>query len=592
MNPSKLLFTVLLCLSANFLFSQTNVAINTTGAVGNASAMLDVSSTNTGMLVPRVALTATNAAAPVAAPATSLLVYNTATASAGLTLVTPGYYYWDGAQWVRFVTGALPGPAWMVTGNTGTNPATHFAGTTDAVDFVIRTNNTEKMRITSGGNAGIGTNAPGYQLTLGATGSVFGVENTASFVARNAASTYEAYLWPRWSDNVMYLNYGANGFNIRNNASTTAMFMTNGGLVGVGNFTNPQVRLAIDGAGTNVYATSAWVENNMHVQGNEVLTIGGRGRLRVGTAWNFAGLYSDVSSGGAANDLILGSSSGTTRVGPGAGSGQHLRWANSNLRDDQGGSMELGGSDLNGQGGSGTPYIDWHINDGYTRDYDFRMIGGTDANGDILTFWTYAANTLYRYMDFDWIGAYDCWADVSAWRYWANASNALYWDVVNDLDVIDAIHPKAGFDGKTKEPIVLNDPLTMPDFLVSKTNDNKGYAYDIGATANFSIGAIRMLRRETKTSDEAIDSRIDRLEAIITQLTGQPLGQIDYTANSTAFAGIESFVVMDARVSIDSKITISGLSNYEIVKQTNGSFAIKFSTPPVTDVNFSYSGNF
>ncbi|MES2798700.1 MAG: tail fiber domain-containing protein [Bacteroidota bacterium] len=123
---------------------------------------------------------------------------------------------------------------WMTTGNAGTIAGTNFIGTTDAVDFVTRTNNTEKMRVTSAGNVGIGTNTPGFQLTLGTTGNVFGVENTASFAAKNAGGGYETYFWPRWSDNVMYMNYGANGFNIRNNASATTMFMTNAGLVGIG----------------------------------------------------------------------------------------------------------------------------------------------------------------------------------------------------------------------------------------------------------------------------------------------------------------------------------------------------------------------
>ncbi len=148
------LFTVLFL--SSFLFSQ-NVAINTTGVAANASSMLDVNATDKGVLVPRIALTATNVAAPVVAPLTSLLVFNTATAGAGATAVAPGYYWWDGAQWVRLFN---TGNAWQTSGNYGTNPAVNFAGTVDAQDFVIRTNNTEKMRITSGGNAGIGIAIP------------------------------------------------------------------------------------------------------------------------------------------------------------------------------------------------------------------------------------------------------------------------------------------------------------------------------------------------------------------------------------------------------------------------------------------------
>ena len=52
------------------------------------------------------------------------------------------------------------GNDWTTTGNAGTNPATNFAGTTDATDFVIRTNNTERARVTSAGRLGVGTTAP------------------------------------------------------------------------------------------------------------------------------------------------------------------------------------------------------------------------------------------------------------------------------------------------------------------------------------------------------------------------------------------------------------------------------------------------
>lgn len=84
-----------------------------------------------------------------------------------------------------------------------------------------------------GGNIGIGTIVPDRQLTLGATGAVFGVQNTANFQAKNSTGNYETYLWPRWSDNIMYLNYGSGGFNIRNNASVTTMFMDNDGSIDI-----------------------------------------------------------------------------------------------------------------------------------------------------------------------------------------------------------------------------------------------------------------------------------------------------------------------------------------------------------------------
>ncbi len=153
MKQFKLLLITGLLLSTQIL--AQNVGINATGAAPDASAMLDIVSANRGLLIPRVALTATNAAGPIAAPTTSLLVYNTATAGAGLTAVTPGYYYWDGAAWVRFQASNTIDD-WKLIGNAGTTAPTsgygtainnNFIGTTDAVDFSIGTNGLERFRI-------------------------------------------------------------------------------------------------------------------------------------------------------------------------------------------------------------------------------------------------------------------------------------------------------------------------------------------------------------------------------------------------------------------------------------------------------------
>ncbi len=114
------------------------------------SARLHIEDNVRGLLIPNVALTATNVAAPVTSPATSLLVYNTNTAGSGATAVTPGFYYWDGSQWVRLLDGGSGGggggPAWLLTGNAGTNPAVNFLGTTDNNSLRIRVNNQQTFQ--------------------------------------------------------------------------------------------------------------------------------------------------------------------------------------------------------------------------------------------------------------------------------------------------------------------------------------------------------------------------------------------------------------------------------------------------------------
>ncbi len=152
-------FALLFLLCAAHIEAQ-NVGISEVAITPDASSILELRSTTRGVLIPRLALTQTTSAAPVTSPATSLLVFNTATVND----VTPGFYYWSGSVWVRILSGTLPASGWQLTGNAGTNPSTNFLGTTDAQDFVIRTNNNERIRVQSAGNVGIGTAAPTAQL--------------------------------------------------------------------------------------------------------------------------------------------------------------------------------------------------------------------------------------------------------------------------------------------------------------------------------------------------------------------------------------------------------------------------------------------
>lgn len=78
------------------------ILFNLSGALfaqNNPSAMLDVASSNKGVLFPRVALSSTADISTIVSPATSLLVYNTATVGIPPNNVSPGYYYWTGTKW-------------------------------------------------------------------------------------------------------------------------------------------------------------------------------------------------------------------------------------------------------------------------------------------------------------------------------------------------------------------------------------------------------------------------------------------------------------------------------------------------------------
>ena len=104
----KIIFTISIVSASLFGYSQ-NVGINTTGALPDASAGLDIDFTNKGLLVPRVSLTSTTDVVTIPTPATSLLVYNT---NAAMTGGAVGYWYYDGTQWVQALGPQGPaGPA-------------------------------------------------------------------------------------------------------------------------------------------------------------------------------------------------------------------------------------------------------------------------------------------------------------------------------------------------------------------------------------------------------------------------------------------------------------------------------------------------
>jgi hypothetical protein len=88
---------------------QAQVSISTTCDDPDASSMLDVQSTDKGMLVPR--MTATQMG-NIASPATGLLVFNT---------TANEFYYFDGTNWMPFNTDTTDGDAWDVTGEDQTS---------------------------------------------------------------------------------------------------------------------------------------------------------------------------------------------------------------------------------------------------------------------------------------------------------------------------------------------------------------------------------------------------------------------------------------------------------------------------------------
>ncbi|SFN10100.1 hypothetical protein SAMN05421594_1021 [Chryseobacterium oleae] len=105
-------------LFVGFIFMKAQVGIGV--ALPNTNARLEVTSTNKGVLLPRLALVSTNSASPLSAHVAGMTVYNTATnTSVPANPVYPGEYYNDGTQWLRKSSW---NDARMITGGSITDP--------------------------------------------------------------------------------------------------------------------------------------------------------------------------------------------------------------------------------------------------------------------------------------------------------------------------------------------------------------------------------------------------------------------------------------------------------------------------------------
>ena len=126
----------------SFVSNAQSVSINNDGSQPDSSAILDIKSNSKGILIPRVALTGANDIATIASPKPSLLVYNTATTGSGSNSVEPGFYFWKDSIWIRIAdAGNSMGSAWKLGGNSGTDTAKNFIGTTDNKPLLFKVNN-------------------------------------------------------------------------------------------------------------------------------------------------------------------------------------------------------------------------------------------------------------------------------------------------------------------------------------------------------------------------------------------------------------------------------------------------------------------
>jgi hypothetical protein len=149
----------IIAITACITMQAQNVAINNSAIAADASAILDVSSTSKGLLIPRMN---TSAISSIVNPAKGLLVYDSVKNQLMVNMGTAAVSDW---QTIVFKSG------WGLTGNVGTNPFANFIGTTDNQPLKFKVNNTDAGSISSNGNLLLGYNSGNPSITgIGNTG--------------------------------------------------------------------------------------------------------------------------------------------------------------------------------------------------------------------------------------------------------------------------------------------------------------------------------------------------------------------------------------------------------------------------------------
>lgn len=176
----------------------------------NSNSILELESTNKGLLLPRVALSATTNTTPLSAHTAGMIIYNTSTSND----VVPGYYYNNGTQWIKI--GNSKDEAWY--------------GTDDNKPANLNTENIYSM-----GKVGIGTNSPSKRLSLYST-----YNNGSDIISETDASRKIKHWFKNGSINWSIGTPGStaapsNGFMIKNETvGRTDFTITRYGKIGIG----------------------------------------------------------------------------------------------------------------------------------------------------------------------------------------------------------------------------------------------------------------------------------------------------------------------------------------------------------------------
>lgn len=185
----KVLFFFLISIQ---IYAQTGIGTTTP----EASAKLDISSTNKGFLPPRVTLTSITDNTTIPNPATGLLVYNTGN-NVGLVA---GYYYWNGSSWATIATATGSGVSASYVRGSRTTAQTAGLSTNGLVAFtqvdqlagqdISLNTTTGQITLAAGKTYRLQAQVPSFQTSAADARPQFGWynETTGAYVGSSSAA--------------------------------------------------------------------------------------------------------------------------------------------------------------------------------------------------------------------------------------------------------------------------------------------------------------------------------------------------------------------------------------------------------------------
>lgn len=148
-----------------------------------SSSVAEMSATNKGVLFPRIALSSTDVAT-ITSPAYALTVFNTATSGTVPNNVLPGYYYWNGAKWIRLLDADNPNVNiyngdGTLTGNRSVNQGINKLTFESTASNAFSVDGSTFSVDAANDKLGIGTISPGAKIELASgTANISGLKFT------------------------------------------------------------------------------------------------------------------------------------------------------------------------------------------------------------------------------------------------------------------------------------------------------------------------------------------------------------------------------------------------------------------------------